>query len=62
LKTQAVKGVKNAHDIFVVFLYKEVHDMICWSRAFLIHEALLLHEPRFVSSSWAVNSVAALPR
>ena len=51
LKAQAVEGVKNAHDIFVVFLYKEVRDAVCWSRAFLFHETLLLHQPRPVSSS-----------
>jgi hypothetical protein len=51
LKAQAVEGVKNAHDVFLVFLYKRVRDVVCWSRAFLFHETLLLHPPRPVSSS-----------
>ena len=51
LKAQAVEGVKHAHDIFVVFLYKKVRDAVCWNRAFLFHETLLLHQPRPVSSS-----------
>src|SRR4029077_13499076 len=51
LKAQAVEGVKHAHDIFVVFLYKKVRDAICWSRVFLFHETLLLHQARPVSSS-----------
>jgi hypothetical protein len=38
LKAQTIKGVKNAHDIFLVFFYKEVRDAICWSRIFLFHE------------------------
>jgi hypothetical protein len=50
LKAQAVEGVQNAHDIFLVFLYKQVRNA-CWSRAFLFHETLLLHQPRPVSSS-----------
>jgi hypothetical protein len=67
LKAQAVEGVKNAHDIFLVFFYKEVRVAVCWSRAFLFHEILLLHELRPVSSSLdapsrTVNSVAAVPR
>jgi hypothetical protein len=70
LKAQAVEGVKNAHDVFLVFLYKKVRDRLCWSRAFLFHETLLLHQSRSVSSllnvdapaSWAANSVAASPR
>jgi hypothetical protein len=51
LKSQAVEGVKHAHHIFVVFLYKEVRDAVGRSRAFLFHETLLLHQPRPVSSS-----------
>jgi len=67
LKAQAVEGVKNAHDIFLVFLYEQVCGAVCWSRAFLFHEILLLHELHRVSSSFdapsrAVNSVAAVPR
>src|SRR5207342_1908444 len=50
LKAQAIEGVKNAHDILVVFLYKKVRDAVCWNRAFLFHETLLLHQPRPVSS------------
>jgi hypothetical protein len=42
--------VNNAHDVFLVFLYKKVRDVVCW-RAFLFHETLLLHQPRPVSSS-----------
>jgi hypothetical protein len=77
LKAQTVEGVKNAHDIFLVFLYKKVWDAVCWSRAFVFHETLLLHQPSSVSSSLNINihspilyfaasyadkSVAALPR
>jgi hypothetical protein len=67
LKTQAVEGVKNTHDIFVVFLYEQVWGAVYWSRAFLFHEILLLHELLRVSSSLdapsrALNSVAAVPR
>jgi hypothetical protein len=38
LKAHAVEGVKNAHDVFLVFLHKEVWDVVCWSRIFLFHE------------------------
>jgi hypothetical protein len=51
LKAQAIEGVKNAHDIFLVFLYKRVRHEVCWSRAFLFHETLLLHQTPSVSSS-----------
>src|SRR5262249_25953799 len=51
LKAQAVEGVQSAHDIFLVFLDKNVRDAVCWSRAFLFHETLLLHQPPPVSSS-----------
>src|SRR5262249_34386991 len=51
LKAQAVEGAKNTHDIFLVFLYKKVRGAVCWSRAFLFHETLLLHQARPVSSS-----------
>jgi hypothetical protein len=70
LQAQSVKGVKYTHNVFLVLLYKRVQDTVCWSRAFLFHETVLLHQPRLVSSSLNVNallmglanSVAAVPR
>src|SRR5204862_4459799 len=54
LKAEPIKGVKNPHDILLVFFYKRVKGVVCWSRGFLLHETVLLHEPRSVSSEFKV--------
>ena len=55
LQAEPIKGVKNPHDILLVFLYKGVRGVVCWSRGFLLHETLLLHRPRPVSSTFKVQ-------
>jgi hypothetical protein len=47
--------VQNPHDILLVFLYKRIQGVVCWSRCFLLHETVLLHEPRPVSSRFKVR-------
>ena len=40
------KGVKSFLAAMPVWLKdKKVRDVVCWSRAFLFHETLLLHQP-----------------
>jgi hypothetical protein len=56
LQAESVKGVKNPHDILLVFLYKRVQGVVCGSRCFLLHETVLLHEPCAVSSRFRVQS------
>jgi hypothetical protein len=62
LQSEPIKAVQDSHDILSMLCYKRVQGVVSGRRRFLLHETVLLHEPRPVSSIFHIQCSVARGR